>query len=127
MPDKPFFMYFASGAMHAPHHGPQAWAEKYLGVLDDTLVYVIICDNDFNGEVNWVQLDVGVDDHDHLISPRVPCLAVRAVRWPTRVWVCPRKISGAAALRWRPVGPPRGYWPNPARPKIPWRFGIVGW
>ncbi len=23
----------------------------------------------FNGKINWVQLDQGVDDHDHLISP----------------------------------------------------------
>lgn len=25
--------------------------------------------NEFNGPVNWVQLDLGKDDHDHLISP----------------------------------------------------------
>ncbi len=23
----------------------------------------------FNGKIEWVQLDQGVDDHDHLISP----------------------------------------------------------
>ena len=23
----------------------------------------------FNGKINWVQLDAGVDNHDHLISP----------------------------------------------------------
>jgi arylsulfatase len=28
-----------------------------------------IGDNAFNGELNWVQIDIGVDDHDHLISP----------------------------------------------------------
>jgi len=26
-------------------------------------------DNAFNGEVNWVQIDLEKDDHDHLISP----------------------------------------------------------
>ncbi len=31
MPDKPFFMYFAPGATHAPHHVPQEWIEKYKG------------------------------------------------------------------------------------------------
>jgi arylsulfatase A-like enzyme len=31
MPDKPFFMYFAPGATHAPHHVPQEWADKYKG------------------------------------------------------------------------------------------------
>ena len=23
----------------------------------------------FNGNINWIELDLGVDDHDHLISP----------------------------------------------------------
>jgi arylsulfatase A-like enzyme len=31
MPDKPFFMYFAPGATHAPHHVPTEWIEKYKG------------------------------------------------------------------------------------------------
>ena len=34
MPDKPFFMYFAPGATHAPHHVPKAWADKYKGKFD---------------------------------------------------------------------------------------------
>ncbi len=35
MPDKPFFVYFAPGATHAPHHVPQEWADKYKGKFDD--------------------------------------------------------------------------------------------
>ncbi|MGF1470279.1 MAG: arylsulfatase [Rubrobacteraceae bacterium] len=31
MPDKPFFMYFAPGATHAPHHVPKEWADRYRG------------------------------------------------------------------------------------------------
>jgi arylsulfatase A-like enzyme len=31
MPDKPFFMYFAPGATHAPHHVPKEWIDKYKG------------------------------------------------------------------------------------------------
>jgi len=31
MPDKPFFMYVAPGACHAPHHVPKEWADKYKG------------------------------------------------------------------------------------------------
>ena len=31
MPDKPFFMYFAPGATHAPHHVPTEWAGRYQG------------------------------------------------------------------------------------------------
>ena len=30
-PDKPFYMYFATGATHAPHHVPQEWIAKYKG------------------------------------------------------------------------------------------------
>ena len=30
-PDKPFFLYFCSGATHAPHHVPKEWADKYAG------------------------------------------------------------------------------------------------
>jgi arylsulfatase A-like enzyme len=32
--DKPFFMYFAPGATHAPHHVPKEWADKYKGRFD---------------------------------------------------------------------------------------------
>jgi len=34
-PNKPFFMYFCTGAMHAPHHVPKEWADKYAGQFDD--------------------------------------------------------------------------------------------
>jgi arylsulfatase A-like enzyme len=34
MPDKPFFMYFAPGACHAPHHVPKDWIERYKGKFD---------------------------------------------------------------------------------------------
>jgi arylsulfatase A-like enzyme len=32
--DKPFFMYFAPGATHAPHHVPKEWADRYKGRFD---------------------------------------------------------------------------------------------
>ncbi|HEU5113439.1 MAG TPA: sulfatase-like hydrolase/transferase, partial [Acidimicrobiia bacterium] len=34
MPDKPFFVYFAPGATHAPHHVAQEWIERYRGRFD---------------------------------------------------------------------------------------------
>ena len=34
-PDKPFFMYLASQAGHAPHHVPKEWADKYKGKFDE--------------------------------------------------------------------------------------------
>lgn len=33
-PDKPFFMYFCPGAMHAPHHAPREWIDRYKGAFD---------------------------------------------------------------------------------------------
>jgi arylsulfatase A-like enzyme len=34
VPDKPYFMYYAPGATHAPHHVPKEWADKYAGKFD---------------------------------------------------------------------------------------------
>jgi arylsulfatase A-like enzyme len=34
MSDKPFFVYFAPGATHAPHHVPAEWSDKYKGRFD---------------------------------------------------------------------------------------------
>jgi arylsulfatase len=33
-PGKPFFVYFATGATHAPHHAPKEWIAKYKGKFD---------------------------------------------------------------------------------------------
>jgi arylsulfatase A-like enzyme len=33
--DKPFYMYWASGAIHGPHHVMKEWADKYKGKFDD--------------------------------------------------------------------------------------------
>ena len=35
MPDKPFFVYFAPGATHAPHHVRPEWSDKYSGKFSD--------------------------------------------------------------------------------------------
>ena len=34
-PDKPFFVYFATGATHAPHQVPADWVDRYKGKFDD--------------------------------------------------------------------------------------------
>jgi arylsulfatase len=33
-PDKPFMVYYATGAVHAPHHAPKDWIDKYKGKFD---------------------------------------------------------------------------------------------
>jgi arylsulfatase A-like enzyme len=35
MPEKPFFVYYAPGATHAPHHVPPEWSAKYAGRFDE--------------------------------------------------------------------------------------------
>jgi arylsulfatase len=34
-PEKPFFIYYAPGATHAPHQVPKEWADKYKGKFDE--------------------------------------------------------------------------------------------
>ena len=33
-PDKPFFIYYAPGTAHAPHHAPQEWIDRFKGQFD---------------------------------------------------------------------------------------------
>ncbi len=33
-PEKPFFLYYAPGACHAPHHAPKEWIERFEGQFD---------------------------------------------------------------------------------------------
>ncbi len=33
--DKPFFLYWASGCLHGPHHIMKDWADRYAGAFDD--------------------------------------------------------------------------------------------
>jgi arylsulfatase len=35
VPDRPFFLYLAFGATHAPHQSPKAWRDKYRGAFDE--------------------------------------------------------------------------------------------
>jgi arylsulfatase len=34
-PEKPFFVYFAPGAVHAPHHVPKSYIDKWAGKFDE--------------------------------------------------------------------------------------------
>ena len=34
-PDKPFFMYWATGCAHGPHHIMKEWSDRYAGKFDD--------------------------------------------------------------------------------------------
>src|ERR1700752_4800839 len=63
MPDKPFFVYFAPGATHAPHHVPKDWADKYKGKFDAGW-------DKLREEIFARQKKLGVIPEDCLLTPR---------------------------------------------------------
>jgi len=63
LPDKPFFMYFAPGATHAPHHVPAEWIEKYKGKFAHGW--------DKQREITFErQKELGVIPQDAVLTPR---------------------------------------------------------
>jgi arylsulfatase A-like enzyme len=65
IPDKPFFVYFAPGATHAPHHVPTEWADKYKGKFDQGW-------DKLREETFARQLKLGVIPPDSKLTPRPP-------------------------------------------------------
>ena len=63
IPDKPFFVYFAPGATHAPHHVPKEWADKYKGKFDQGW-------DKLREEIFARQKKLGVIPQDCQLTPR---------------------------------------------------------
>jgi len=63
MPDKPFFIYFAPGATHAPHQVPKEWIDKYRGQFDQGWDRV-------REETFARQKQIGVIPQDAELTPR---------------------------------------------------------
>lgn len=74
-PNKPFFMYFATGAMHAPHHVPKEWADKYKGTFDDG--WDAYRDKVFarQKELGVIPEDAELSRHDPDVKPWADCSA----------------------------------------------------
>jgi arylsulfatase A-like enzyme len=64
-PDKPFFLYVAFGATHAPHQAPAEYLDKYRGRYDEGWDIV---------RQRWFerQIELGVTDPDTQLAPRNP-------------------------------------------------------
>ncbi len=62
-PDKPFFMYFAPGATHAPHHVPKEWIAKYKGQFDGGW-------DKFREETLARQIKLGVVPQGTVLAPK---------------------------------------------------------
>ena len=65
MPDKPFFLYFAPGATHAPHHVPAEWSDRYRGQFDSGW-------DALRSETLARQKELGVVPRDAELSARPP-------------------------------------------------------
>jgi arylsulfatase A-like enzyme len=64
-PDKPFFLYFAAGAMHAPHHVERSWADANADQFDKGW-------DRWREEVFGRQLESGVVPAGTILTPRPP-------------------------------------------------------
>ncbi len=62
-PDRPFFIYFAPGATHAPHHVPKEWMDKFKGQFDQGW-------DKYREETYQRQLKLGVIPPDTKLTPR---------------------------------------------------------
>jgi hypothetical protein len=87
-PDKPFFIYFAPGATHAPHHVPKEWADKYKGKFDRA--GTASCAK----RIFARQKQLGVIPADCELTARPKEIPVLGRQ-------CPRRSSRCCAARWR--------------------------
>jgi arylsulfatase A-like enzyme len=62
-PDRPFFIYYAPGATHAPHHVPKEWIEKFKGQFNQGW-------DKYREETYQRQLKLGVIPPDTKLTPR---------------------------------------------------------
>ncbi len=62
-PDKPFYVYFATGACHAPHHVPKEWADKYKGKFNEGW-------DKLREEIFAKQKQMGIIPQDAQLTPR---------------------------------------------------------
>lgn len=64
-PDRPFFIYFATGASHAPHQVPKEWSDRYKGKFDMGW-------DKYREQVFARQKELGVIPADAKLTPRPP-------------------------------------------------------
>jgi arylsulfatase len=62
-PDRPFFVYFAPGAVHAPHHVPEDWAARWEGKFDQGW-------DELRNEILARQIKQGIVPHGTQLAPK---------------------------------------------------------
>ena len=100
MPDKPFFIYFAPGATHAPHHVPPEWVQKYKGKFNqgwDQLRQEILIRQK---QLGVIPSDCELTDRPKEIQPGTKCPSRSSRSWSARwksmphSWSTPTIMSG---------------------------------
>jgi len=66
-PDRPFFLYFAPGAVRAPHHPPQEWTQRWKGKFDQGW-------DKMREQTLARQIELGVVPEGTALTPRSPAI-----------------------------------------------------
>src|SRR5260370_30108674 len=90
-PDRPFFMYYAPGATHAPHHVPKAWLAKFKGQFDQGW-------DKYREETYARQLKLGIIPPATKLTPRPPEIPAWDSLSPARKLVAARLMEAFAAF-----------------------------
>lgn len=85
-PDRPFFMYYATGATHAPLQAPRAWIDRFKGKFDMGW-------DRYREEVLARQIRLGVVPPGTRLTPRPPEIAAWASLTPDRQRVAERQME----------------------------------
>ena len=67
-PDKPFFVYFAPGAVHGPHHVFKEWADKYDGKFDEGWEALRTMTFAKQKELGWIPKDAVLNPLDNAMQ-----------------------------------------------------------
>lgn len=89
-PDKPFFLYYAPGIAHTPHHAPKAWLERFRGQFDQGW-------DRLRAEIFARQKAMGVIPADSALSPRPEALPAWDSLGPAQKRVYARLMEAYAA------------------------------
>ena len=66
-PDRPFFLYFAPGAVRVPHHVPEEWAQRWKGKFNQGW-------DKMREQALARQIELGVVPKDTKLTPRSPAI-----------------------------------------------------
>src|SRR3989442_1570160 len=90
-PDKPFFIYFAPGATHAPHQVPKSWIAKYKGKFDQGW-------DKLREETLARQKRLGVVPPETKLAPKPEAIKDWAALTPDEEKLFARQMEGFAGL-----------------------------